>query len=263
MLYLFKKRGWDMRKCVIKLVLFFLLLFMEVTPVLAVSSHLVGFVTNESNDMEFLESTLYSGTLVKDGYFTYQFQEDKASITLEKDAHINLLNLNKYVDDVYGFVLSKNRDIEVHVNGNNVIDLVGSTLDENMVLRVQGEGSLTIKKVMQHAENTDKYSIVAMKCKRLNEESQLYEDDIYFFVNEKGEYLSFSNMAEIEEAYYQIKIDDSLVFPETFREEDVLFFPSLAVTEEEVSKEWVEKHIITDDVVDYNNDGSITIRKPV
>ncbi|MDE6442338.1 MAG: hypothetical protein K2L12_06280 [Clostridia bacterium] len=55
--------------------------------------------------MELLEDNSVSGMISKDGYFTYSFSKDRAILTLEKDAHMALLNINKYVDDYLWFFI--------------------------------------------------------------------------------------------------------------------------------------------------------------
>jgi len=213
--------------------------------------------------MDLLEDTSASGTLIREGYFTYHFDKANAVLTLENNAYMALLNMNKYVDDTYGFLLSKNREIEVNLNGENVIDLLGSSLDADMILIVKGDGSLTIKSVLEHAKNENPYSIVAIQCKRYNEETKEYEDELYFFRDESGNFVSISNRYEIEEAWNEIKKDSSFLLANTFNEENILLLPSLNVFSVGITKEWGKKHIKTNHMIDYNSDGSVTIRNTV
>ncbi|MDE6442337.1 MAG: hypothetical protein K2L12_06275 [Clostridia bacterium] len=74
----------------------------------------------------------------------------------------------------------------MNLNGNNVIDSLESSLDEDMFLVVKGEGSLTIKTVLEHEKNENPYSIVAILYTRYNEQTKEYEDEIYFFVMKVG-----------------------------------------------------------------------------
>lgn len=213
--------------------------------------------------MDLLEDTSASGTLIREGYFTYHFDKANAVLTLENNAYMALLNMNKYVDDTYGFLLSKNREIEVNLNGENVIDLLGSSLDADMILIVKGDGSLTIKSVLEHAKNENPYSIVAIQCKRYNEETKEYEDELYFFRDESGNFVSISNRYEIEEAWNEIKKDSLFLLANTFNEENILLLPSLNVFSVGITKEWGKKHIKTNHMIDYNSDGSVTIRNTV